>query len=214
MASPSELGRPSQNQTPRVVILGGGYGGIYAALRLQKAARRGQIELDLVSQDNYFLSKSMLSEVASGSIEPPHVVNPIRRLLPYANFHQAEIEAVEVEDRTVVINYLGDNIHFDRIPYDYLLVAVGSRTDLSRLPGMAEHAFPFQTLGDAFFLRSHLIRSLEEAEVEQDPLEKIELLTFVVAGGGYTGVEVAAEINDFVREAARSYRHIEPKEEG
>lgn len=203
---------PNQHSPPRVVILGGGYGGIYAALKLQKAARRRQIELALISKDNYFLSQPMLSEVVSGSIEPPHIVNPIRRLLPYANFHQAEIEAVEVEGRNVVINYLGDNTHSDRIPYDHLLVAVGSSTDLSRLPGMEEHAFLFKTLGDALFLRNHLIRSLEEAEVENDPLEKIELLTFVVAGGGYTGVEVAAEINDFVREATGSYRHIEPEE--
>ena len=212
MASPSEQSRRGENQPPRVVILGGGYGGIYTALKLQRAARRGQIQLDLVSQDNYFLSKAMLSEVVSGSIEPPHVVNPIRRLLPYANFHQAEIEAVEEDSRSVVINYLGDNTHYDRIPYDQLLVAVGSSTDLSRLPGMAEHAFPFKTLGDAFRLRNHLIRVLEEAEVETDPEEKSELLTFVVAGGGYTGVEVAAEINEFIREATGSYRHIEPNE--
>ncbi|MCH7606875.1 MAG: FAD-dependent oxidoreductase, partial [Chloroflexi bacterium] len=203
---------PNQHSPPRVVILGGGYGGIYAALKLQKAARRGQIELALISQDNYFLSKYMLSEVVSGSIEPPHIVNPIRRLLPHANFHLADIEAVDVVDRIVAINYLGDNTQYNRIPYDYLVIAVGSSTDLSRFPGMAEHAFPFRTLGDAFFLRNHLIRVLEAAEVESDPDEKVEELTFVVAGGGYTGVEVAAEINSFVREAAKSYRHIEPDE--
>ena len=203
---------PNQHSPPRVVFLGGGYGGIYAALKLQKAARRGQIELALISKDNYFLSKYMLAEVVSGSIEPPHIVNPIRRLLPHANFHLAEIDTVDVEGRVVAINYLGDNTQYGRIPYDHLVIAVGSSTDLSRFPGMAEHAFPFRTLGDAFFLRNHLIRVLEAAEVESDPDEKVEELTFVVAGGGYTGVEVAAEINGFVREAAKSYRHIEPKE--
>ena len=89
---------------------------------------------------------------------------------------------------------------------------MGSSTDLSPLPGVAEHAFRFMTLGDALFLRNHLIGVLERAEVEDDPENKRELLTFVVAGGSYTGVEVAAEINDFVREAARSYRHVDPKE--
>ena len=195
-----------------MVILGGGYGGIYTALQLQKAARRGQIHLSLVSQENYFLAHPMLAEVVSGSIEPPHIVNPIRRMLPHVHFHQARIQAVEVESRTLVINRLGGSSSYDRIPFDQLVIAVGSRTDLSRLPGMAEHAFPFKTLGDAFFLRNQLISVLEEAEVETDPQEKQELLTFVVAGGGYTGVEVASEINSFTREAAKSYRQIDPSE--
>ena len=189
MAGPSKTTAATKIDPPRVVVLGGGYGGVYAALKLQKAAKRGEIELSLISRDNYFLSKPMLAEVVSGSIEPPHIVNPIRRLLPQASFHQAEIESIETDTRNVVINYHGDNTHFDRIPYDHLVIAVGSGTDLSNLPGMAEHAFPFKTLGDAFFLRNHLISVLEEAEVEADPEIKRELLTFLVAGGGYTGVE-------------------------
>ena len=96
---------------PKVVILGGGYGGIYTALRLQKAARRGQIHLSLVSQENYFLAHPMLAEVVSGSIEPPHIVNPIRRMLPHVHCHQARIQAIEVETRTVVINRLGGSSH-------------------------------------------------------------------------------------------------------
>ncbi len=210
MSTSSETNGPAKGDPPRVVILGGGYGGVYTALKLQKAARRGQIHLSLISQENYFLAHPMLSEVVSGSIEPPHIVNPIRRMLPHVHFHQADIQAVEVESRTVVINHLGEGSHYDRIPFDHLVIAVGSRTDLSKLPGMAEHAFPFKTLGDALFLRNHLISVLEEAEVETDAHEKQELLTFVVAGGGYTGVEVAAEINSFTREAAKSYRQIDP----
>ncbi|MCH8110266.1 MAG: FAD-dependent oxidoreductase [Chloroflexi bacterium] len=196
---------------PRVVILGGGYGGVYAALGLQKAARRGQIELSLISRNNFFVYQPMLAEVVSGSIEPPHIVNPIRRLARFTNFYKAEIEAVDVQNHTVIIRYPG-HPDFHDIQYDHLVIAVGSSTDLSRLPGMAEHAFPFRTLGDALFLRNHLISVLESAEVENDPDEKREALTFVVAGGGYTGVEVAAEINDFTREAVRSYTHIEPSE--
>ena len=207
-----ETDGPATGDPPRVVILGGGYGGIYTALKLQKAARRGQIHLSLISQENYFLAHPMLAEVVSGSIEPPHIVNPIRRMLPHVHFHQARIQSVEAETRSVVINRLGGSSNYDRISFDHLVIAVGSRTDLSRLPGMAEHAFPFKTLGDAFFLRNHLIGVLEEAEVETDPREKQDLLTFVVAGGGYTGVEVASEINSFTREAAKSYRQIDPSE--
>ena len=146
---------------PRVVILGEGCGGIYTALKLQKAARRGQIELSLVSQDNFFLFHPMLAEVVSGSIEPPHIVNPIRRLLRYTDFHQAEIEAVDAESGNIVIRYPGGHGHYDRLPYDHLVIAVGSSTDLTNIPGMSEHAFPFKTLGDAFSLRDHLISVLE-----------------------------------------------------
>ena len=164
-----------------------------------------------MSRDNFFLFQPMLAEVVSGSIEPPHIINPIRRLCRYTDFHQAEIEAVDVASRHVVINHPG-HANYSQIPYDHLVVAVGSSTDLSTLPGVAEHAFPFRTLGDALFLRNHLIAVLEMAEVEDDPEAKRELLTFVVAGGGYTGVEVVAEINDFVREAARSYSRVDPAE--
>ncbi len=212
MARPSEGKGAEERSPPRVVILGGGYGGVYTALNLQKAARRGQIELSLVSRDNFFLSQPMLAEMVSGSIEPPHIVNPIRRLLPDTNFHQAEVDAIDVENRTVIIRYPGGHAHYREIPYDHLVIAVGSSTDLSRLPGMAEYAFPFKTLGDGFSLRNHLISVMERAEVEDDPEEKRELLSFVVVGGGYTGVEVAAEINSFVREASQSYRHVDPGE--
>ena len=199
------------NGPPRVVILGGGYGGVYAALKLQKAARRGRIELSLVSRNNFFLFQPMLAEVVGGHIEPPHIVNPIRRLCRFTNFFQAEIEAVDVSSGNVIIRYPGHQ-DYRYISYDHLLIAVGNSTDLSSLPGMAEHALPFKTLGDSLFLRNHLIGILESAEVEGDPEQKRELLTFVVVGGGYTGVEVAAEINDFVREASGSYRHVDPEE--
>ena len=200
-----------QGGPPRVVILGGGYGGVYTALGLQKAARRGRIQLSVVSRDNFFLSQPMLAEVVSGSIEPPHIVSPIRRLCTQCDFHQAEIEDVDLDRRQVVIRY-PDQPNFRYIPFDHLVIAVGSSTDLSRIPGMTAHSFSFKTLGDAIALRSHLIGVLEKADVEEDQARKSQLLTFVVAGGGYTGVEVAAEINAFVKEAARSYRHVDPAE--
>lgn len=195
----------------RVVVLGGGYGGVYAALGLSRAARRGEIHLSLVSRENFFLFQPMLAEVVSGSIEPPHIVSPLRRLLPHADIHQAEIEAIDNESHMVILRYPGTT-DFRTIPYDHLLIALGSGSDLSAVPGLAEHAFPFRTLGDAFYLRNHVIGLLEQAEIEEDATRKQSLLTFVVAGGGYTGVEVAAELNSFVREAAKSYRHVAPEQ--
>ena len=203
--------RTGDQTRPRVVILGSGYGGVYAALGLQKAARRGQIELSMVGRENFFLFQPMLAEVVSGSIEPPHILNPIRRLIQFANFSKAEIEAIDIEGRNVVIRY-SDDAHFHHIPYEHLIIAIGSSTDLTSLPGMAEHAFPFKTMGDALLLRDQLVAVLEGAEVEDDPEEKREMLTFVVVGGGYTGVEVAAEINDFVREACKYYRRVDRQE--
>ena len=208
-ASKNDQGE-NQNR-PKVVILGGGYGGVYAALRLEKAARKGQIDLALVSRENYFLQKPLMAEAVSGSIQPLHIVNPIRRVTRFTNFYKTEVEAIDTEYRQVTLRYPG-HTHYHYLTYDHLLIALGSSTDLSRLPGMTEHAFPFQTLGDAFFLRNHLISVIEMAEIEPDPEEKRELLTFVVVGGGYTGVEVVAEINDFVREAARSYLHVDSAE--
>ena len=211
----TDAGTPAEGNTareggpPRVVILGGGYGGLYTALGLQKAARRGRIQLSMVSRDNFFLSQPMLAEVVSGSIEPPHIVSPIRRLCPQCDFHQAEIEDVDLDRRQVTIRY-PEQPNFRYIPFDHLVIAVGASTDLSGIPGMAAHSFSFKTLGDAIALRSHLIEVLEKADVEEDAERKDRLLTFVVAGGGYTGVEVAAEINEFVKEASRSYRHVDP----
>ena len=153
----------------------------------------------------------MLAEAVSGSIEPPHIVNPIRRLCRYCDFHLAEIEAIDFENRNVIIHY-PDQTYYRSIPYDHLVISVGSSTDLSQIPGMSEHSYPFKTLDDAVCLRNHLISLLERAEVEDDPVKKQRQMTFVVARGGYTGVEVAADINDFIREAAKSYRHIEPDE--
>ena len=196
---------------PSVVVLGGGYGGVYTALALQKAARKGQIRLSLISRENYFLCQPMMSEVVSGNIETPHIVNPIRRLCRFANVYQAEIEAVDVVTRNVVVSYPNHQDYL-YVPYDHLVVAVGTGTDLSVVPGLEEHAFPFKTLGDAFYLRNHLIEVLEMAEVEPHPEQRDALLTFVVVGAGYTGVEVAAEIHDFVTDAAQSYPQVDPSD--
>lgn len=194
---------------PRVVILGGGYGGVYTALGLQKEARKGLIHLSIVSRDNFFLAQPMLAEVVSGSIEPSHIISPIRRLCPKSNFHQAEIEDIDLDRRLVVIRYRGQ-ANYQYIPFDHLVLAVGATTDLSWSPGVAAHSFGFKTLGDAIALRNHLIAVLEKANVESDLNRKRDLLTFVVAGGGYTGVEVSAEINDFVKEASQSYQNVQP----
>ncbi len=198
---------------PRVVILGGGFGGVYTALELERAlGRRDDFEIALVNRENYFVFQPMLPEVISGSIGLTDVVNPLRELLPRTELHVRDVESVDLDARRVTTSP-GFRPHAHHLAYDHLVLALGNVTDFRGLPGLPEHARPFKNLGDALGLRNHVIRALEEAAVEQDDPElRRELLTFVVAGGGFSGVEVVAELNDFVRAAARRYRGLDPAE--
>ncbi len=198
---------------PRVVILGGGFGGVYTALALEKAlSRRDDYEIVLVNSENYFVFQPMLPEVISGTIGLTDVVSPLRRLLRRTDIHIRDVESVDLEKR-IVTTSPGFQPHPHRISYDHLVVAMGTVTDFRGLPGLPEHAMPFKNLGDALALRNHVIRALEEASIERHDMElRQQLLTFVVAGGGFSGVEVAAELNDFVRGVARSYGQIDPAE--
>jgi NADH:ubiquinone reductase (H+-translocating) len=198
---------------PRVVVLGGGFAGVYTALALEKALRgRDDFEVLLINRENYFVFQPMLPEVISGSIGLTDVVSPIRRLLPRTELHVRDVQSVDLERRLVVTSP-GFLPHTHEIPYDHLVVALGNVTDFRGLPGLPEHALPFKNLGDALNLRHHVIRALAEAVIERhDPELRRQLLTFVVAGGGFSGVEVAAELNDFVRAVAPSYRGLDPAE--
>ena len=202
-----------EQKRKRVVILGGGFGGVYTAKHLEKALRRrDDFEIVLVNRENYFVFQPMLPEVISGCIGLLDTVSPIRRLLPRTNLHVRDVEAIDVKNQTITTSP-GFRPHAHTINYDYLVLAMGNVTDFRGLRGLPEHAMPFKNLADAVHLRNHVIRALEEAAIEDDdPVLRRQLLTFVIAGGGFSGVEVAAELNDFVREVARSYRGIDPRE--
>jgi NADH dehydrogenase len=197
----------------RIVILGGGFAGIYTAMELEKLMDgRDDFEIVLVNKENYFVFQPMLPEVISGSIGMLDVVSPIRRLLPRTDLHVREVETIDIEKRTVVCSP-GFRAHPHVIPYDHLVLALGSVTDFRGLRGLPEHAFPFKNLGDALHLRNHVIRVLDEAAIEgHDPALRTQLLTFVVAGGGFSGVEVVAELNDFVRGVGRNYPGLDMRE--
>ena len=203
----------SKQARKRVVILGGGFAGVYTAQYLEKAlGRRDDFEITLINKENYFVFQPMLPEVISGSIGLLDTVSPIRRLLPRTNLHVRDIESIDLANKTITTSP-GFRPHPHIISYDYLVFALGNVTDFRGLRGLPEHALPFKNLADALYLRNHVIRALEEAAIETDDMElRRQLLTFVVAGGGFSGVEVTAELNDFVREVARNYRGIDPKE--
>src|SRR5882724_12065888 len=199
----------------RILILGGGFGGVYTALTLEQLLRhdlrRGAVELTLVNRENYMVFQPMLPEVISGSIGLVDTIAPIRRLCPNTNLYTRPIEKVDIQ-RSRVLTAAGLGTRPCELEYDHLVIALGNVTSLANLPGLAEHALPFKYLGDALTLRNRVIHTLEEADIEQDPELRRALLTFVVAGGGFSGVEAVAELNDFVRAAAGSFRNIRPEE--
>ncbi len=204
----------SQRPT-RILILGGGFGGVYTALTLEKLLkreiRRGDVEVGLVSRENYLVFQPMLPEVISGSIGILDTITPIRRLCPNTNLYTRTIESIDLERRRVSAA-AGFGSRQCYLEYDHLVIALGNVTSFAGQPGLAEYALPFKYLGDALTLRNRIIQTLEEADIEPDPAVRAALLTFVVAGGGFSGVEAVAELNDFVRAAARSFRNLDPAE--
>ena len=196
----------------RILIIGGGFGGVYTAITLEKLLKKDPgVEVGLISKENYLVFQPMLPEVISGSIGILDTIAPIRRLCPKTNLYTREVEAIDLKSKTVTTT-AGFRPRPSQLEYDHLVIAVGNVTSFAGQPGLAEHALSFKYLGDALLLRNHLIHVLEEADMESDPELRRALLTFVVAGGGFSGVEAVAELNDFVREGARSFRRINPAE--
>jgi NADH dehydrogenase len=166
------------------------------------------VEITLVSRDNFFLYTPMLHEIASCELDITHIVSPIRTLLRQTNVFIGAVETIDLGARRVTVRH-GFEQHTHWLEYDHLVLALGSTTNFYGLPGLEAHALTMKTLGDAIHLRNRLIATLEEADTECADGDT-GLLTFVVAGGGFAGVETLAAVNDFVRDAARFYRHIDP----
>lgn len=206
------MSQAGESAVRRVVILGGGFAGVYTAKYLEHLCRRRtDIEIVLVNKENYFVFQPLLAEVVSGNIGILDTVSPIRRLLKRTRLFIREVDSVDLANRTVTLSP-GFQPRAYTLPFDHLVVAMGSVTDFRNMPGLHEHALPFKNLADAIRLRNHLIHVLEEASIEPDTEFRRQLLTFVVAGGGFSGVEVCAELNDFVRHVGRQYSTIDPKQ--
>src|SRR6201997_3619556 len=192
----------------RILLLGGGFAGLHAAMQLDNTlARDPDIEITLVNRDNFFLFTPMLHEVAASDLDLSNIVNPVRKLLRRVHFFAGDVEAIDLAGKRVTVSH-GTDHHHHELDYDYLVLALGSITNFFNLPGLEERALTMKSLGDAIHLRNRLIAHLEEADTECCAALRRPLLTFVVAGGGFAGVETIAGINDFVREAVRFYSNL------
>lgn len=202
-------------QRKRILILGGGFAGIEVLRRLQNAFEDDvEIDITLVNRDNFFLFTPMLPEVSSGMIETRHIVTPIRAFCKRARFYEANVESMDLENKQVIITKaIGnpmDPVHLNRhiLNYDYLVIGLGGETNFFGMKDLERNAFTLKTLDDAVILRNHVISMLEQADLEHenDHLRK-SLVTFVVVGGGFGGVEAVGELNSLVRDSIGAFYH-------
>jgi NADH:ubiquinone reductase (H+-translocating) len=186
-----------------VVIAGGGFGGAMAARELERIMPRQSVRLVLVNDVNFLLYTPFLPEAAAGTLEPRHVVTPLREILDRTYLRLGTIAGHDPGARTVELRTREGEV--EQLPYDQLLLALGSVSRVLPVPGLSEHAIGFKTLADAIWLRNHVIETLEAANASEDPARREELLTFVFVGGGYAGLEALAELQDFAADAIERY---------
>ena len=192
----------------RILILGGGFGGLYTALELEKElGGDSSVEITLVNRENFFLFTPMLHEIAASDLDFTHIVNPIRRLLRKVEFFHGEVQSIDLQSRCVLVTH-GPERHPHKLDYDCLVIALGSTTNYYGILGLEGKAVAMKSLGDAIHLRNQLIDLLEEADFECALGSRNELLTVVVAGGGFSGVETVAAVNDFLRGSLAMYPHL------
>jgi len=203
----------------RILIVGGGYVGMYTALRLQRQLKpelkRGEVEITVVSPDPYMTYQPFLPEAAAGSISPRHVVVPLRRVLDRCRIVIGEVRSIDHAKRAATLTTLAteeEGAGAEQITYDELVLAPGSVSRTLPIPGLAEHAIGFKTVEEAIGLRNHVIEQMDIASSTRDPAIRDAALTFVFVGGGYAGVEALGELEDMARYTARYYLNIKPED--
>ncbi|SFA91155.1 NADH dehydrogenase [Amycolatopsis marina] len=199
---------PNTAEPTRIVVIGGGYVGMTAARRLRAALSPDEAKLIVIDPRSYMTYQPFLAEAAAGSVEPRHVVVPLREVLNGCQVMSGEVTGVESARRAVTLR-VADG-HIEQLSYDILVVAPGSVSKTLPIPGLTEHAVGFKTLEEAIYLRNHVLSRLDAAASTLDPDLRRTLLTFVFVGGGYAGVEAMAELEDLARQAARNYVGVSP----
>ena len=190
----------------RIVIVGGGFGGVKCAQTLSARLRNGDTEVVLFNKENHLVFSPLLADAVGSSLNLLDVIVPLRQLLPDVTCRTEEVNSIDLTaGRLEYEGYDGQPRHLD---YDHIVLACGNISNLNVVPGMADHAHPLKTVGDAAVLRTHILSQMEKAEVCDDPARRRWYLSFIIVGGGYSGVETAGEINDLVRTSRRFYRNI------
>ncbi|WP_329313902.1 NAD(P)/FAD-dependent oxidoreductase [Streptomyces sp. NBC_01278] len=206
---------PGTPPRTRILVVGGGYVGMYTALRLQRKLRAGEAEVTVVSPEPYMTYQPFLPEAAAGSISPRHVVVPLRRVLGKCRIVIGEARTIDHAKRTVTVTTLAtadEGTGAQEIEYDELVLAPGSVSRALPIPGLADYAIGFKTVEEAIGLRNHVIEQMDIASSTRDPALRDAALTFVFVGGGYAGVEALGELEDMARYAARYYHNVKPED--
>jgi len=192
----------------KIVILGGGFAGVECARQLEKEfGNNPEIELVMVSEDNFLLFTPMLPQVASGMIETRHIVLPIRTICKKTKFYESRIKNIDPYGKIVTLWGTGDKRSIS-LHYDFLVVALGSETNFFGMADVEKNAYTMKTLNDAVMLRNRVIDMLEQAENETNPILRKSFLNFVVVGGGFAGIETAGELMDLLLDARKYYPTI------
>ncbi|APU18812.1 NAD(P)/FAD-dependent oxidoreductase [Actinoalloteichus sp. GBA129-24] len=194
----------------KIVILGGGYVGMYTALRLQAKLKAAEASVTVIDPQPHMTYQPFLPEAAAGSIEPRHVVVPLRRTLKRCHVVTGRVAKVEHDKHTVTVDMAEG--HVEKLEYDVLVAALGSVARTLPIPGLADQGNSFKTVGEAIFLRNHVLSRMDDASSMADGERRRRLLTFMVVGGGYAGIEALAELEDMARYATRYYKTIKPSD--
>jgi NADH:ubiquinone reductase (H+-translocating) len=205
-----EAGMARTSQSTDILVVGGGYVGMYTALRLQKKLRselrRGGVKITVVDPQSYMTYQPFLPEAAAGNLSPRHVVAPLRRVLDKCTVLNARVTELDHSERWAIIQPIAGSPQ--RISYDYLVMAAGSVSRTLPIPGLAEYGIGFKTIGEAIHLRNHVLAQLDIAESTNDEEIRRKALTFVFVGGGFAGIEALAELEDMARSATKYFRNV------
>ncbi len=199
-----------KSEPTHILVVGGGYVGMYTALRLQSKLQRGEATITVVDPQPHMTYQPFLPEAAAGSVEPRHVVVPLRKVLRRCRVLSGRVVRVEHARHAATVETCDG--HFEVLGYDLLVMAPGSVARTLPIPGLAEQGISFKTIGEAIYLRNHVLSRLDAAETTLDPAARRKLLTFMVVGGGYAGIEALAELEDMARYACRYYESISPRD--
>jgi NADH:ubiquinone reductase (H+-translocating) len=210
--------RPTPVLPPRkhIVIVGGGFAGMQTAQALEKALEANvAVQITVISETNALLFTPMLAEVAGGSLEPSHISTPLRGNLHRTEFIRARTTGIDLERRSVQLDgpaAADGTVEKREVSYDHLVLALGAVSNYLGMPNIEKLAFNFKSLLDAIRIRNHVIEMFERADREPDAASRSALLTFVIAGGGFAGVELAGSLNDFARGILADYPNIAKEE--